>query len=125
MRGPTTTGVEKCAPASRLVTTSCRANRPWPLSGLVSPYDTAMTLLYAETSALTPSTSPLSRLIRRSSDQLTPSLDVASSSRLGSIPLQVAYMRPLTGSAVADGRQHRMPGGPALRSRVMTPPSVH
>src|SRR5919107_3988666 len=124
MRGPTTTAGAKVAPASRDTVTYWRANRPKLMSAFVSPYETPSVPPYAETSTLTPCALPLSRLIRLGDDQDRPSVDVDSSSSRGSMPLHAAYIWSVTGSIVADGRQHRMPTGPPPTSWLMTPPSV-
>jgi len=111
----------KCSPASREVATSCRPKRPFLVRAFVTPNATATVPPLAETSELTPSSALVGSLTSTGADQRLPLVDHDSLTLVGSTESHVAYILPVIGSAVADGRQHRKPGGPPPRSRVIVP----
>src|SRR4051794_29148603 len=111
----------KCSPASREVATSCRPKRPFLVRAFVTPNATATVPPLAETSELTPSSALVGSLTSTGADQRLPLVDHDSLTLVGSTEFHVAYILPVIGSAVADGRQHPEPGGAPPRARGNVP----
>src|SRR4051812_11896499 len=89
----------------------CCTNRPSAAAVSRTPYDTSTLPRDAATSALmTWVVDVRSVLTVTGTLQCTPSLDDEARSNDRSLDDQTEYIRPSTGSIVAEGRQHRTPG---------------